>query len=140
MHSDALNIFASGGDAIHFASRHGLESAEANLQENQNNLLEALRQKLRTDKFVAALRLLNRLHSSGSVTLMPIFTDILMACRRHMSIASIDWSDTMPPTTKKMEQLSNVISICGYSRSTSQQSVSEVCLKSYALLNYCTST
>ena len=87
--------------------------------------------KIRTDRFVAAEKILIQLHLLGSTPSRPVFDDLVTACRRHMSIASIDWGDDILPRTKKVEKLLTVISKWESLGSAGQRSTLEVCLMSY---------
>ncbi|KAI0089802.1 hypothetical protein BDY19DRAFT_992766 [Irpex rosettiformis] len=108
---DAYKISPDNIDLLAFACRHGLKRAEATLLEHHGNLLEAVRRRLCNDQFVGAANLLKRLHPSGRDFSVLASTDLLLACRRHISIATIEWSDAISPTTNKMEALLGVASL-----------------------------
>lgn len=107
--SDALAVFSDGTEITRFASRHGLDSAQVAVLEHEDDLLQAARHLLQMDQPVAALSLLRRCCSHSKDSIAALLTEVLSACWRNATLATLDWEDKLSQKTKKTEALGMIL-------------------------------
>jgi hypothetical protein len=94
---------------LNFAVRHGLLRAETALLEYLGDIPHAIRRRFQADQPIIASNLLKNLESTEGVGEVIPLSDVHTACWRHMSIATIDWNDAIPPRTKTLEALETFV-------------------------------